>query len=839
MLKKLLSLLVFCSLILYSTSSYAVLKGTSSGGGTNFVTVGCGVSSVYPTPNFVAACSNTAYADATTINAAIAALPAVGGKVFLQRGNYYIQTVITAVSNMTIECEDPSATTIHLKSATAINMLQIDGVNNVKVIHCGFDGNLAGNPQSVGSIDDSIGNDIEIHGANHIEISGNYLNNAFAHGAFERDVVGSTDVNFHDNLGNGNGCRFIHVHGNATVQNSGTRVINNTGSNGAQGVFCASVGDSGTFVDFANDHNTTVIGNIDHDEPGPCFSVTGMNAGAGDTIPSTDATVIGNIGYNCGQANGAIVNTIVQAGGGVASHSYVPASTLTATGMTCTVTPTWSITTTKLASINSIAVAGATCTNGAQTFTGTTGTGTKFIFTGTVTGNALTSTGAITTVGSYTVNPTSLASEPVSGGGCGTPPQVSINMGVNAVSNTAAGTCSAPMTNPVSTTSNDAGTGAALALSMSGYPGMTVSGGMQFTAFSGNDIHDVTGHCYDINTVSTSEVMKNLTFTGDHGRNCGGDFVHLNGGSQTYQNITFTNMDADKWNFRLFEIPALSGGGVMDNIHVIGGNFSNGWGPQGFYVNGGATHDTNMTIEHATLYNIYGPAMWFQNCDYCGANYNREVDDDVNLNTAVNSLQTCTHCSFNGNFGTDVNKSVSVAWVLADSNTTFSTFNDNQISTHGTGLSLQGANLIAEHNTSNNGNINLTSTATNGILRDNQFSGSGTANIQNTSGTANNALYLVSSGATFAATNAGSTTVADGITDEAFTNGALIAAFTVTTPAHVWDGERLCLGSVGGITALTITANTNQSVSGVPTTLAATVSACILYQKGTATWYPD
>jgi hypothetical protein len=56
-------------------------------------------------------------------------------------------------------------------------------------------------------------------------------------------------------------------------------------------------------------------------------------------------------------------------------------------------------------------------TNRPVTITGTTGTGTKFTARGNISGGALTGPLIITNAGSYTVDPTSLSAEPVTGGG--------------------------------------------------------------------------------------------------------------------------------------------------------------------------------------------------------------------------------------------------------------------------------------------------------------------------------------------------------------------------------------------------------------------------------------
>lgn len=64
-----------------------------------------------------------------------------------------------------------------------------------------------------------------------------------------------------------------------------------------------------------------------------------------------------------------------------------------------------------------VAAAGTGGTNGAVTLTGTTGTGTKFQVTGTIAGNVLTAITGISVAGSYSALPSTLATEPVTGGG--------------------------------------------------------------------------------------------------------------------------------------------------------------------------------------------------------------------------------------------------------------------------------------------------------------------------------------------------------------------------------------------------------------------------------------
>lgn len=119
------------------------------------------------------------------------------------------------------------------------------------------------------------------------------------------------------------------------------------------------------------------------------------------------------------------------------------------------------VTNTKVQSAT-VAAAGTGGTPGTQTVTGTTGTGTKFQATVTVSGGgAISSVDSISVAGNYTVNPTSLTAEPVTGGGL-TGAQLNIKMGVltTTISLDGAYVDTIP-SNPVATTAiSGTGTGA-------------------------------------------------------------------------------------------------------------------------------------------------------------------------------------------------------------------------------------------------------------------------------------------------------------------------------------------------------------------------------------------
>ena len=108
---------------------------------------------------------------------------------------------------------------------------------------------------------------------------------------------------------------------------------------------------------------------------------------------------------------------------------YAPSDTIHLLGGVQTVQPIGSVTTTAVSGPPTIAAAGSGGTDGTQTVTGTTGTGTKFQAQVTITGGVITAVLALTVAGSYTVNPSNLAAEPVTGAGL-TGATLGIAMGV-------------------------------------------------------------------------------------------------------------------------------------------------------------------------------------------------------------------------------------------------------------------------------------------------------------------------------------------------------------------------------------------------------------------------
>ena len=144
--------------------------------------------------------------------------------------------------------------------------------------------------------------------------------------------------------------------------------------------------------------------------------------------------------------------------------SYAPADTVTVSGgTTVTTASVFTVSTTQLASAT-VNNAGGSGTNGACTLTGTTGTGTKFQIAATISGNVISALGAISVAGSYTVNPTNLAAEPVTSNCSLVGATLTVKMGVLTFTETTAGLYGALPSNPVSTTTSGSGTGATLTL---------------------------------------------------------------------------------------------------------------------------------------------------------------------------------------------------------------------------------------------------------------------------------------------------------------------------------------------------------------------------------------
>lgn len=79
-------------------------------------------------------------------------------------------------------------------------------------------------------------------------------------------------------------------------------------------------------------------------------------------------------------------------------------------------------------------------------------------------------------------------------------------------------------------------------------------------------------------------------------------------------------------------------------------------------------------------------------------------------------------------------------------------------------------------------------------------------------------------------------TVGNNVSVLAF-HGAIAGTATITTAASPSDGQRLNIFSTAGITTLTLTANTGQTIDNTTVVLAANGSVTYIYQLSTKTWF--
>lgn len=198
-------------------------------------------------------------------------------------------------------------------------------------------------------------------------------------------------------------------------------------------------------------------------------SVTVTTAGSYATLP-TPGTLGPGSGASLVNVMKAVSSTDVAAGTG-----YVPADTITLAGGTSTAAAVLTVATTKVVSAT-VQAGGTGGTNGTQTVTGTTGTGTHFQASVTVALGAITAVLSITVAGSYTVNPTSIAAEPVTGAGL-TGAALTVVMGVNTATVSTPGSYTVLPSSPVAQASTSgSGTGATFTV-LWGLLSVTVSNG--------------------------------------------------------------------------------------------------------------------------------------------------------------------------------------------------------------------------------------------------------------------------------------------------------------------------------------------------------------------------
>lgn len=189
----------------------------------------------------------------------------------------------------------------------------------------------------------------------------------------------------------------------------------------------------------------------------PVIAPTGgtLTAGVTPAVPSVvRATSLKCVTATVATAGtGVAINDTFTLAGGTLAAAGPAGNTLNVAGAATLLTAT------HLQAVSAAVNAGGTGgTPGAVTITGTSGTGTKFQATGTINGSGvLTGALVVTVAGDYTVGPTSLAAEPVTGGSL-SGATVTVVMGALTLAITTAGGYTATPATP-NTPTNGTGTG--------------------------------------------------------------------------------------------------------------------------------------------------------------------------------------------------------------------------------------------------------------------------------------------------------------------------------------------------------------------------------------------
>lgn len=215
--------------------------------------------------------------------------------------------------------------------------------------------------------------------------------------------------------------------------------------------------------------------------------VTVTTAGSYATIP-TFSVVGDGVGASLSPKMKVVSATAATAQSGVGS--YAPGDTVELSGGTSTITGILNVTHTKVVSAT-VGSGGSGGTDGAQVVSGTTGTGTKFQASVTISSGAVTAVNSITLDGDYTVNPTNLSAEPIVGANL-VGATLNIKMGVLTATVNIAGSYTALPSSPVAqAATSGSGTGATFTV-LWGIVGATVvNGGQGYT--SGNTTISVSG----------------------------------------------------------------------------------------------------------------------------------------------------------------------------------------------------------------------------------------------------------------------------------------------------------------------------------------------------------
>jgi len=172
-------------------------------------------------------------------------------------------------------------------------------------------------------------------------------------------------------------------------------------------------------------------------------------------VSGSSATLAASASYSVSSSTSYLGSAAVSAAG----TGYVPGDTIGFTAGTYATAAQVTVAQTQVVSAT-VNAGGSSCTGSTAILLGTTGTGTKFTATVPISGGAISGAVTITSGGYYTTNPTTLASEPVTGSSC-SGATLTVVMGVARSAVSFQGSYSVTPGNPVSQASTSgSGTGA-------------------------------------------------------------------------------------------------------------------------------------------------------------------------------------------------------------------------------------------------------------------------------------------------------------------------------------------------------------------------------------------
>ena len=305
-------------------------------------------------------------------------------------------------------------------------------------------------------------------------------------------------------------------------------------------------------------------------------TATALNAGVvvsyntGETITLAGGTYVTQAVVN-------VTNTAVSSAyPSTPGHGYVPGDTVVFAGGTHSSAAGGAIAATQVSGTPTVVAAGSGGTPGTQIVTGTTGTGTRFQLSVTVSGGgAISSINSVLVAGSYTTNPALLTAEPVTGGGL-TGATVSILMGANAISVTSGGAYTVNPAAGALTQASTSGSGTGLVCSGVFAPNTVyVSNAGQYSTLPTNPVSQAS------TSGSGVGAKFNLTSTSVPPPLNAGDWIYISGvgGATPFNGETFVINSIVSNVLTIYDVfgnpvdatsfAAYTGGGTVSRIYTL------------------------------------------------------------------------------------------------------------------------------------------------------------------------------------------------------------------------------------------------------------------------------